>query len=177
MMHVYYTLSYNVVWECSLMVSNGETFKPAASKKKGGISKQTAKKETPSLSTRPQQAEDVVKEHLMLHQPVLDQRFPSSLVHLLMKHLVDERLTAMEYSPACSAVATKLSTSIKDAAKSLSSGRYKLISHVAIGQLCNSAISCSSHSIWSADTDTFTEYLFKNQHLFALCVLFVVYQE
>ncbi|GAA6082994.1 dynein light chain Tctex-type protein 2B [Tachysurus ichikawai] len=153
-----------------------ETFKPAASTKKR-ISKRTAKKETPSLSTRPQQPKDFVKEHLMLHQPVSDQRFPSGLVNLLMKHLVDESLTAMEYSPACSAVATKLSASIKDAAKSLSSGRYKLVCHVAIGQLRNSAVSCSSRSIWSADTDTFTEYLFKNQHLFALCVLFVVFQE
>lgn len=113
----------------------------------------------------------------MLHQPVPDQRFPRGLVLSVMKRLVDERLGAMEYSPACSAVATELSESIKEAVKSLSSGRYKLICCVAIGQLHNSAVSCSSRSIWNPDTDTFTEYLFKNQHLFTLCVLFAVYQE
>ncbi|XP_053093974.1 dynein light chain Tctex-type 5 isoform X1 [Pangasianodon hypophthalmus] len=153
-----------------------ETFKPAATTKKR-ISNRAVKKETSSLSTRPQQAEDLVKERLMLHQSVPDQRFPSGLVLSLMKRLVDERLGAMEYSPACSAVATELSESIKEAAKSLSNGRYKLICCVAIGQLRNSAVSCSSRGIWSPDTDTFTEYLFKNQHLFALCVLFAVYQE
>ncbi|XP_053093975.1 dynein light chain Tctex-type 5 isoform X2 [Pangasianodon hypophthalmus] len=142
-----------------------ETFKPAATTKKR-ISNRAVKKETSSLSTRPQQAESVP-----------DQRFPSGLVLSLMKRLVDERLGAMEYSPACSAVATELSESIKEAAKSLSNGRYKLICCVAIGQLRNSAVSCSSRGIWSPDTDTFTEYLFKNQHLFALCVLFAVYQE
>lgn len=113
----------------------------------------------------------------MLHQPVPDQHFPRGLVLSVMKRLVDERLGAMEYSPACSAVATDLSESIKEAVKSLSSGRYKLICCVAIGQLHNSAVSCSSRSIWNPDTDTFTEYLFKNQHLFTLCVLFAVYQE
>lgn len=118
-----------------------------------------------------------VKERPKLHQPVSDQRFPSGLVLSLMKRLVDEKLHAMEYSPACSAVATELSEAIKEAAKSLSSERYKLISCVAIGQMRNSAVSCLSRSIWSPDTDTFTEYLFKNQHLFALCVLFAVYQE
>ncbi|XP_017334472.1 dynein light chain Tctex-type 5 [Ictalurus punctatus] len=153
-----------------------ETFKPAASKKKP-ISSRVVKKDTSSLSTRLQQAEDLVKERLMLHQPVPDQHFPRGLVLSVMKRLVDERLGAMEYSPACSAVATDLSESIKEAVKSLSSGRYKLICCVAIGQLHNSAVSCSSRSIWNPDTDTFTEYLFKNQHLFTLCVLFAVYQE
>lgn len=113
----------------------------------------------------------------MLLQPVPDQRFPSGLVLSVMKRLVDERLSAMEYSPACLAVTTELSESIKEAVKSLSSGCYKLISYVAIGQLHNSVVSHSSRGTWSPDTDTFTKYLFKNQHLFVLCILFATYQE
>ncbi|KAI5101156.1 tctex1 domain-containing protein 1-like [Silurus meridionalis] len=153
-----------------------EICKPGASTKKR-TSKRAVKKEASSLSIRPQREEDHVKEHLVLHQFVPQQHFPNGLLLSLMKRLMDERLGAMEYSPACSSVATELSESIKEAAKGLSNGRYKLICCVAIGQLRNSAVSCSSRGVWSPDTDTFTEYLFKNQHLFALCVLFAVYQE
>uniref|UniRef100_A0AAR2KXV0 Uncharacterized protein n=1 Tax=Pygocentrus nattereri TaxID=42514 RepID=A0AAR2KXV0_PYGNA len=70
-----------------------------------------------------------------------------------------------------------LSDSIKDAAKRLSYERYKLISYVAIGQLRDSDVTCSSRGVWCPAADTFTEYVFKNEHLFALCILFAVYQE
>lgn len=61
-----------------------------------------------------------------------DQRFPSSLVLFLVKGLVEERLVVTE----CMVVTTELSESIEKVAKCLSSGHYKLICYVVIGQLC-----------------------------------------
>ncbi|KAL7867128.1 hypothetical protein AOLI_G00149420 [Acnodon oligacanthus] len=104
-------------------------------------------------------------------------RFPNELVRAVMKSTVDARLGRLEYTASCSAVATELSDSIKDAAKRLSYERYKLVSYVAIGQLRDSDVTCSSRGVWCPAADTFTEYVFKNEHLFALCVLFAVYQE
>ncbi|XP_062869372.1 dynein light chain Tctex-type 5 [Trichomycterus rosablanca] len=141
--------------------------------------KRDMKKEPPSVSMRPQRDKKVPSAELQLsdYQSYPEKCFPSAVALAVMKDIVDEKLGEMEYSKACSAVATELSDSIKEAVKSLSCGRYKLISYVAIGQRRDSAVTCSSRGLWSPTADTFTEYVFKNQHLFALCVLFAVYQE
>ncbi|XP_072517207.1 dynein light chain Tctex-type 5-A [Salminus brasiliensis] len=111
------------------------------------------------------------------YQTAPHRRFPSEQVGAVMKSVVDARLGEARYTSSCSAVARELSDSIKEAVKGLSYERYKLISYVAIGQLRDSEVTCSSRGVWCPAADTFTEYVFKNDHLFALCVLFAVYQE
>ncbi|XP_007240166.3 dynein light chain Tctex-type 5-A [Astyanax mexicanus] len=126
---------------------------------------------TSSLTVYPGQSE------WQEYQTAPHRRFPREQVHSVMKSIVEARLGEAQYTSSCSAVARELSDSIKEAAKSLSYERYKLISYVAIGQLRDSEVTCSSRGVWCPAADTFTEYTFKNDHLFALCVLFAVYQE
>ncbi|XP_066503126.1 dynein light chain Tctex-type 5-B [Hoplias malabaricus] len=111
------------------------------------------------------------------YQTAPHKRFPSDVLRSVMNNIVEARLTSVEYTSNCSVIARELSDSIKEAAKNLSYERYKLISYVAIGQLRDSDVICSSRGVWCQTADTFTEYIFKNDQLFALCILFAVYQE
>uniref|UniRef100_A0A673ILG9 Tctex1 domain containing 1 n=1 Tax=Sinocyclocheilus rhinocerous TaxID=307959 RepID=A0A673ILG9_9TELE len=104
-------------------------------------------------------------EQLIHYQTIPERRFSTDRAHEIIKHIVDERLE------------TELSDCIKTAVKKLLNDRYKLVCYVAIGQLKDSVVNCSSRAIWSPSSDTFTEYIYKNRSLFAVCILFAVYKE
>ncbi len=116
-------------------------------------------------------------EQLIHYQTIPERRFSTNRAHEIIKHIVDERLETVEYSCSCSDIAKELSDCIKTAIKKLLYDRYKLVCYVAIGQLKDSVVNCSSRAIWSPSSDTFTEYIYKNRSLFAVCILFAVYKE
>ncbi|XP_039538174.1 tctex1 domain-containing protein 1-A [Pimephales promelas] len=113
-------------------------------------------------------------EQLIHFQTTAERRFSTDRAREIIKRIVDERLQTVEYSCACAVLSMELSDCIKTALKKLLYDRYKLVCYVAIGQLKDSAVNCSSRAVWSPSTDTFTEYIYKNSSLFALCVLFAV---
>ncbi|XP_018920758.1 dynein light chain Tctex-type 5-A [Cyprinus carpio] len=116
-------------------------------------------------------------EKLIHYQTIPERRFSTDRAHEIIKHIVDERLETVEYSCSCSGISKELSDCIKTAVKKLLYDRYKLVCYVAIGQLKDSVVNCSSRAIWSPTSDTFTEYIYKNRSLFAVCILFAVYKE
>lgn len=116
-------------------------------------------------------------EQLIHNQTTPERRFSNARAREIIKRIVDERLETVEYSCACAVISRELSDCIKTAVKKLLYDRYKLVCFVAIGQLKDSTVNCSSRAVWSPSTDTFTEYIFKNRSLFAICVLFAVYKE
>ncbi|KAL1251415.1 hypothetical protein QQF64_019211 [Cirrhinus molitorella] len=116
-------------------------------------------------------------EQLIHYQTIPERRFSTDQAYEIIKQIVDERLKTVEYSCSCSIISKELSDSIKTAIKKLLYDRYKLVCYVAIGQLKDSVVNCSSRAIWSPTSDTFTEYIYKNRSLFAVCILFAVYKE
>lgn len=118
------------------------------------------------------------KDELLIHyQTIPDRRFSCEQAHQLIKQIIDERLETAEYSCACAVISKELSDSIIKSVKKLVYDRYKLICYVAIGQIKDSVLNCASRAVWSPTADTFTEYIFKNKSLFALCILYAVYKE
>ncbi|XP_016317672.1 tctex1 domain-containing protein 1-A-like [Sinocyclocheilus anshuiensis] len=116
-------------------------------------------------------------EQLIHCQTIPERRVSTDRASEIIKHIVDERLETVEYSRSCSDISKELSDCIKTAVKKLLNDRYKLVCYVAIGQLKDSVVNCSSRTIWSPSSDTFTEYIYKNRSLFAVCILFAVYKE
>uniref|UniRef100_A0A672QCG7 Tctex1 domain containing 1 n=1 Tax=Sinocyclocheilus grahami TaxID=75366 RepID=A0A672QCG7_SINGR len=114
---------------------------------------------------------------LIHYQTIPERHFSTDRAHEIIKHIVDERLETVEYSCSCSGISKELSDCIKTAVKKLLYDRYKLVCYVAIGQLKDSVVNCSSRAIWSPTSDTFTDYIYKNRSLFAVCILFAVYKE
>ncbi|XP_051764733.1 dynein light chain Tctex-type 5-A [Ctenopharyngodon idella] len=116
-------------------------------------------------------------EQLIHYQTIPERRFSTDRAREIIKRIVDERLETVEYSGTCAVISKELSDCIKTAVKKLLYERYKLVCFVAIGQLKDSVVNCSSRAVWSPTADTFTEYIYKNRSLFAVCLLFAVYKE
>lgn len=133
---------------------------------------------TPSLGNVPcRSSAQEAPERYQMYQPCPAQRFSTQEAKIIMKTIVEARLRGKEYSTSCSEIARDLADSLKHAAKARLCDRYKLISFVAIGQVKDCDVTCSSRGIWSPTADTFVEYIFKNNSLFALCIMYAVYQE
>lgn len=133
---------------------------------------------TPSLGNLPSGSN--TQESLgffQMYQPFPEQRFSTEEAKTVVKSIVDERLSGAEYSCGCSEMARELADRVRDAAKARLWNRYKLICFVVIGQAKDCEVTCASRSVWSPTADTFVEYIFKNDSLFALCILYAVYQE
>ncbi|XP_067270899.1 dynein light chain Tctex-type 5-B [Pseudorasbora parva] len=116
-------------------------------------------------------------EQLVHYQTIPERLFSADRAREIIKRIVDERLESVEYSCACADISRELSDCIKTAVKKLPYDRYKLVCYVVIGQLKDSGVNCSSRAVWSPTSDTFTEYVYKNRSLFAVCILFAVYKE
>ncbi|KAK6484114.1 tctex1 domain-containing protein 1-B-like isoform X1, partial [Huso huso] len=116
-------------------------------------------------------------ENCYQQQP--EKTFSAEEARQVMKTVVEERLRNAEYDGnACSALALELADCVKHAVKDLLFfERYKIICFVVLGPVKQSDLCCCSRSVWCPSADTYAEYCFKNNSLFALCVLYAVYSE
>ncbi|KAM9324786.1 dynein light chain Tctex-type 5-A-like [Gastrophryne carolinensis] len=96
----------------------------------------------------------------------------------VIKRVLDKELKDSSYDATRSQQrAMDLAELVKGAVKELRYERYKLVCFVVLGPVSQGAICCCSKSVWSPNSDTYAEYLFQNQSLFALCVVFAGYCE
>ncbi|XP_041913216.1 dynein light chain Tctex-type 5-A [Alosa sapidissima] len=148
-------------------------------RKESGVHERCPVPKTPSSGNFPNCGNNNLEASglFQAYQPFPEQRFSTEDAKLVMKSIVEARLAGAEYSSSCSEIARDLADSVRDAAKAQLCDRYKLICFVAIGQVKDCEVTCSSRGIWSPTADTFVEYTFKNDSLFALCILYAVYQE
>uniref|UniRef100_H3B061 Tctex1 domain containing 1 n=2 Tax=Latimeria chalumnae TaxID=7897 RepID=H3B061_LATCH len=116
-------------------------------------------------------------ENNMYHpQPV--RKFSALEAQKVMRSVLEEKLKHVRYDEKAGARLTvDLAESVKDAVRALGYERYKLVCYVVLGAVRRSEISCCSRSVWSPVSDTYAEYCFKNDSLFALCIVFAVYYE
>lgn len=104
-------------------------------------------------------------------------RFSAAEVRrIIVQHL--QSLESQKYeAKRCRELAKGMSNSIMSDLKQLEYARFKFVCSVTIGQIKGQDVRIASRSIWDTDYDTFVSESFKNDSLFAVCVVFGVYQE
>lgn len=108
---------------------------------------------------------------------VPDKRFSVAEVRrIIHQHL--QSLESQKYdAKLCRELAKGMSNSIMSDLKMLGYTRFKFVCSVTIGQIKGQGVQIASRSIWDNERDTFVSESFKNETLFAVGVVFGVYQE
>ena len=105
-------------------------------------------------------------------------KFPEAKAKALMAQALEARLVGKEYQPTSMAYESKiLSDLVKERVKAVAPPRYKLVCWVSIGQKGQSDIRIASRGLWNEDCDTFCQEVYENASLYAVAVLYAVYQE
>lgn len=95
--------------------------------------------------------------------------------------VLEEALKEKKYDPNKSAQLTKeLSQIVMRETRLLmnaSSPRYKLVSHVLVGEMKNQDIRHGSRCLWDNNLDNFVSVVYKNSSLFAVATVFALYYE
>ncbi|KAM3915773.1 dynein light chain Tctex-type 5-A-like [Leptodactylus fuscus] len=104
--------------------------------------------------------------------------FSSEEALKVIKSILDRELQNCVYeTPGSQRRAMELAELVKAAVRGLGYERYKLVCYVVLGPVSGGTIHCCSRSVWSPTSDTYAEYLFQNQSLFALCIVYAGYYE
>lgn len=117
----------------------------------------------------------LIKENTYKMGP--DKGFSSAEVRaIILQHL--QSLESQKYdAKLCRELAKGMSNSIMSDLKSLEYSRFKFVCTVTIGQNRGQGVRIASRSVWDTDCDRFVCESFKNETLFAVGVVFGVYQE
>ncbi|XP_075040155.1 dynein light chain Tctex-type 5-A-like [Mixophyes fleayi] len=110
--------------------------------------------------------------------PQPSRRFSAEEASRVIKSVLDGELQDCGYDATESQRrALELAELVKVAVRKLGYERYKLVCYVVLGPVSQGTICCCSRSICSPNSDTYAEYLFQNQSLFALCIVYAGYYE
>ncbi|XP_069792407.1 dynein light chain Tctex-type protein 2B [Narcine bancroftii] len=113
-----------------------------------------------------------------LYEPRPARVFSADEVRATIRTVLEGRLNGAKYEPQDSALAAmELVECVKKAVKALRYERYKIVCYLVLGATKASALSCSSRAVWSPTIDTYAEFCFQNDSLFALCLVFALYHE
>ncbi|KAG8555951.1 hypothetical protein GDO81_017876 [Engystomops pustulosus] len=104
--------------------------------------------------------------------------FSSEEASRVIKSILDKELQNCAYeAPGSQRRAMELAELVKAAVRDLGYERYKLVCYIVLGPVSGGTIYCCSRSVWSPTSDTYAEYMFQNQSLFALCIVYAGYYE
>ncbi|XP_075688337.1 dynein light chain Tctex-type 5-A-like [Rhinoderma darwinii] len=132
---------------------------------------------TSSQSKRDVTAYSSIDPDFDLH-PRPSRLFSSEEASRVIKSILDGELRDCAYEATGSQRrAMELAELVKAAVRDLGYERYKLVCYVVLGPATGGTIYCCSRSVWSPNSDTYAEYLFQNQSLFALCIVYAGYFE
>ena len=99
-------------------------------------------------------------------------------VRNIIKELFEKNLDGKTYRPEfCKMVAKSLSESIKEKVKALNYHRYKIISFVHIGQICNQGVKIASLCLTDNNFDNYAEYRHQGHDFFAVGIVYGLYME
>lgn len=74
-------------------------------------------------------------------------------------------------------LSTLMADAIKKGVKELGFPRYKLVTHVAIGQTDDASMAFASRCVWNTAFDSFAEYTYKSGSLFAVGLVYAIYND
>ncbi|XP_067846697.1 dynein light chain Tctex-type protein 2B [Heptranchias perlo] len=113
-----------------------------------------------------------------IYEPRPAKTFSAQEARAAIRSVLESRLKDAKYEPQGSALAAvELAECVKKAVKALGYERYKIVCYLVLGETRASDLSCSSRAVWSPTVDTYAEFCFQNDSLFALCLVFAVYHE
>lgn len=105
-------------------------------------------------------------------------KFSSGAVKRITENVLVNKLTDVTYHPkVCRDLTLQISDEIKSQVKQLGFDRYKIVCMTHIGPKMGQAITIGSLCCWDAKNDDFTECSFANRSLFAVVLVFGLYQE
>jgi len=124
------------------------------------------------------QTEGVVLENTYRVAPDPVKKFSSAAVRRIAEDVLVKKLTDVSYDPkVCRDLTLQISDEVKSQVKQLGFDRYKIVCVTHIGPKMGQAIQIGSMCCWDAKNDNFAECNFINNSLFAVALIFGVYQE
>ncbi|CAH1779715.1 unnamed protein product, partial [Owenia fusiformis] len=109
-------------------------------------------------------------------EPDDQKRFAVAKVEAAIESIFNVYLDDKEYDPTtCKDLAVDLANMIKNRIKDFDFKRFRLVSHVIIGQCQDQGIEATSRCVWNTNTDRFASVKYKNATLFAVATVFGVY--
>ncbi|XP_072172438.1 dynein light chain Tctex-type 5-B-like [Diadema setosum] len=107
-----------------------------------------------------------------------DRKFMSSEARRIIEDILEAQLESQRYDPQkCPILCRELADSIKQRVKELMVPRYKIIALVSIGSAEHADVCAASQCVWNDKFDSYAEYTFKNGSLYAVGIVYGIYQE
>lgn len=107
-----------------------------------------------------------------------DKRFHVNEVKEIMEETLSSSLKDTKYEPVkCRALTKSLSHTICERVKLLGFSRFKIVSTVTIGEMKGQDVRVASRFLWDEKHDTWVDAVFTSSELFAVAVVFGIYQE
>ena len=96
----------------------------------------------------------------------------------IIKKTFEEHLMGENYDhEVCHHMSKILADVIKEQVKSLQFSRYKIISVVSIGQKRGQSVTTASRFVWDSKFDSYAEYSFEGEDVFAIGTVYGIYFE
>lgn len=89
------------------------------------------------------------------------------------RELADEKYS----ETTCKEKAVNLAEQVKNQIVAMGTDRHKVVTMVMIGPKDASTVAVVSRCLWNEKFDTFVEYTFTNQHLYATILVYGIFQE
>ncbi len=107
-----------------------------------------------------------------------DRKFPTKKAQDTIRDVLEAELESEKYdADKCPSLCKQLADAIKSRVKLFGSPRYKIISVVTIGSSDKGTLSCVSQCVWNDKFDTYAQYAYNNNSLYAVGMVYGVYQE
>lgn len=102
--------------------------------------------------------------------------FAPHRVERIMKDILNSKLKYEKYhADSCSRISQELCAAIKEKTKEIGFHRYKLVTHVLVGQDTDQSVQLASRCLWNHTTDNFASATFRNNSLYAIAIVYGVY--
>eukprot|EP00729_Bicosta_minor_P016017 gene16017-13154_t len=107
-----------------------------------------------------------------------DRKFEVKPVRELIETVLNQQLEEEKYDARASRqMAKTLSTIITHRVKYLRYERYKIVTHVTIGEVAGQGVRVASRCLMDQDTDAFATWTFRSSSLFCVATVYGFYHE
>ncbi|KAK3089776.1 hypothetical protein FSP39_006420 [Pinctada imbricata] len=98
-------------------------------------------------------------------------------VKSIIESVLADNLTGSSYGVHSKTLCILLGEEIKEKVKKLQYDRYKVVTHVLIGELNNQGLEVASRCVWDTALDDYASCNFRNKNLFCTASVYMVYHE
>ena len=111
-------------------------------------------------------------------EPAEGEIFQEPKVEKLMHDILNIQLAGVRYDPSTAReLSCKLSALIQNKVKEMPIPRYKIVSHVILGQTVEQGLHIASRGLWDSSCDNWACATFQNESICAVASVYAVYFE